>query len=272
MALTQPAEPSEEDQTAPTSRAASAVCLATATVTGAAVMMLELLGTRVIGPFYGVSMFVWSSLISVTLISLAVGYFLGGRLADSGRMDLSDILVAAGLATAAVPLLRVPVLTVTNGLGLRAGAFLSALMLFFVPLTILAMVGPYVVKMLVARREKVGTVSGSVMALSTVGSVVGTLMLGFFLLPLVGTQAILYAIAAVLMAGGVGLRIWFRANGDHKRGSASVLVALCLVAGHWLRSSAVAAAHRTTTSWSTRQRVPMPGSEFSTISGAPCGG
>jgi spermidine synthase len=205
--------------------------LATATVTGAAVMMLELLGTRVIGPFYGVSMFVWSSLISVTLISLAVGYFLGGRLADSGRMDLSAILVAAGLATAAVPLLRVPVLTVTNGLGLRAGAFLSALMLFFIPLTILAMVGPYVVKMLVARREKVGTVSGSVMALSTVGSVVGTLMLGFFLLPLVGTQTILYAIAGVLMFGGVGLRMWFRAAGSRKHGSPSALVALCLVGG-----------------------------------------
>ena len=55
--------------------------------------MLEILGTRLIGPFYGVSLYVWSSLISVTLVSLAVGYFLGGRLADRGRVDLSVILV-----------------------------------------------------------------------------------------------------------------------------------------------------------------------------------
>ncbi len=54
----------------------------TVTLTGAAVMMLELLGTRVIGPFYGVSLYVWSALIAVTLIALALGYFLGGYMAD----------------------------------------------------------------------------------------------------------------------------------------------------------------------------------------------
>jgi len=210
---------------------AGALVLVTAAVTGAAVMMLELLGTRVIGPFYGVSMFVWSSLISVTLISLAVGYLLGGRLADRGRVDLSVILVVAGLATAAIPVLRAPVLTLTNPLGLRAGAFLSALLLFFVPLTVLAMVGPYVVKLLAVRQDRVGSVSGAVMALSTAGSVAGTLVLGFFLLPLVGTRAILYSIAAVLMGGGICLRVWLRVPSGRKPTQPASLVLLCLVAG-----------------------------------------
>jgi spermidine synthase len=220
------------------SRATSILILATAVVTGAAVMMLELLGTRVIGPFYGVSMFVWSSLISVTLISLAVGYFLGGRLADRGRVELSMVLIVAGLATAAVPALRGPVLGLTNPLGLRVGAFLSALLLFFVPLTVLAMVGPYVVKTLATRQEKVGSVSGAVMALSTAGSVAGTLLLGFFLLPVVGTRAILYSIAAVLMFGGICLRIWLRVPSDRKPAPLASLVLLCLA------GAAMAAAER----------------------------
>ena len=155
---------SSQETPAAAKRAASTAILATAMMTGAAVMMLELLGTRVIGPFYGVSMFVWSSLISVTLISLAVGYFVGGRLADRGRIDLSLILVVAGFATALIPVLRAPILALTNSLGLRAGAFCSALLLFFAPLTVLAMVGPYVVKTLATQPEKVGSVSGAVMA------------------------------------------------------------------------------------------------------------
>lgn len=207
------------------------LALVTATVTGAAVMMIELLGTRVIGPFYGVSMFVWSSLISVTLISLAVGYFVGGRLADRGRVDLAVILVVAGLATAAVPILRAPVLTLTNPLGLRAGAFASALLLFFVPLTVMAMVGPYVVKLLAIRPDRVGSVSGAVMALSTAGSVAGTLVLGFFLLPLVGTRAILWAIAATLMAGGICLRVWLRVAPERRPAPPAALALLCLAAG-----------------------------------------
>jgi spermidine synthase len=225
--LQSPAEP--EHSSAPTP--ARIPILVTAAITGGAVMMLELLGTRVIGPFYGVSMFVWSSLISVTLISLAVGYFVGGRLADRGRLDLSVILAVAGLATAAVPLLRVPVLTLTNPLGLRAGAFLSALLLFFVPLTVLAMVGPYAVKTLAVRHDKVGSVSGAVMAISTAGSVAGTLLLGFFLLPLAGTRAILYAIASVLIAVGIVLRLWLPTSTGTKPAPPVALVLLCLGAG-----------------------------------------
>jgi spermidine synthase len=222
---------SSQETPAATKRVATTATLTTAMITGAAVMMLELLGTRVIGPFYGVSMFVWSSLISVTLISLAVGYFVGGRLADRGRIDLSLILVVAGLATALIPVLRAPILALTNSLGLRAGAFCSALLLFFAPLTVLAMVGPYVVKTLATQPEKVGSVSGAVMAVSTAGSVAGTLILGFFLLPMVGTRAILYSIAAVLIILGIVLRLSFRSRAGGKPTPIASLVLLALAAG-----------------------------------------
>ncbi len=163
-------------------------------------MMIEVLGTRIIGPFYGVSLFVWSSLISVTLIALALGYYLGGIAADRAkRFQLSHGIALAALATALIPVMKTPVLLQTHALGVRGGAFSSALLLFTVPLTLLAMVGPRVIKQCTSQLESVGRSSGSVYAFSTVGSVLGTLVLGFFLLPMMGTRTILFGVSFGLL-------------------------------------------------------------------------
>ncbi len=170
-------------------------------VTGGVIMMLEILGTRIIGSFYGVSLFVWSSLISVTLISLAIGYYLGGLTADKlDSFRLYRIVALAGFFTALTPAIKGPILSLTNPLGIRMGSFVSALALFSIPLTLLAMIGPRVIKLFTHKLEKVGLASGSVFAFSTVGSVLGTLLLGFFLLPLLGTRFILCSISASLFA------------------------------------------------------------------------
>jgi len=104
----------------------------TAALCGALVMVIEVLGSRVIGPFFGVSLFVWTSLITVTLVSLAAGYWLGGVLSASERRAdlLFGAIAAAGALALAVPLLKRAVLTAALGLGLRAGALASALALF----------------------------------------------------------------------------------------------------------------------------------------------
>lgn len=173
----------------------------TVSCTGAAVMMVELLGTRIIGPYYGVSLVVWSSLLSVSLLALALGYFAGGRLADSqGRWQLPHAVFAAGVLIALIPLLSQPVQLMCNGLGLRGGALTSAFILFTPPLLMLGMAGPFVIRMATERLEDVGSTAGTVYAISTVGSVAGTLMLGFFLLPLFGTHAILWTLSLLLVA------------------------------------------------------------------------
>ncbi|MBL8037648.1 fused MFS/spermidine synthase [Nitrospira sp. CMX1] len=175
-------------------------------VTGAAVMILELLGTRLIGPFYGVSLYVWSSLIAVTLIALAAGYFLGGYLADRvSSLRLSHIIAFSAFTTILIPFLNGPVLRMTDHLGLRVGAFISALILFLLPLTALAMVGPYVIKRTTHDLGGVGTIAGSVYAVSTVGSVAGTLLLGFYLLPEFGTKAIISALSLSLGASALAV-------------------------------------------------------------------
>lgn len=191
-------------------------------LTGAAIMMIEVLGTRILGPFYGVGLFVWSSLISVTLIALALGYYLGGIAADRAkRFQLSHGIALAALATALIPVFKTPVLLQTNALGVRAGAFTSALLLFSVPLTLLAMVGPRVIKLCTSRLESVGRSAGSVYAFSTVGSVLGTLVLGFFLLPMMGTRTILYGVS-------VGLLVLAAVLGFHERARKNTLGLLVL--------------------------------------------
>ena len=163
-------------------------------------MILELLGTRIIAPFYGVSLYVWSSLIAVTMIALALGYYLGGFLADRyPRLRLAHIIMLAALATVLIPFISGPVMQLTNPLGIRGGAFVSALLLFTVPLTALAMVGPFVIKLATQDLHDVGTAAGSVYAVSTIGSVIATLILGFYLLPVFGTRAIIFSLSLILL-------------------------------------------------------------------------
>ncbi|MGZ8919276.1 MAG: fused MFS/spermidine synthase, partial [Methylobacter sp.] len=140
-------------------------------LTGASVMVIELLGTRMIAPFYGTSLYVWSSLISVTMIALALGYFVGGRWADrTKRTGLSLIIALAALFTLLIPWATRFVLMATDPLGLRAGAFLSALVLFSPSLTMLGMVGPFAIKLSTSRLDGIGSSSGNIYAVSTIGS------------------------------------------------------------------------------------------------------
>jgi spermidine synthase len=178
-------------------------------LTGASVMVIELLGTRLIAPFYGASLYVWSSLISVTMIALAIGYFVGGRWADlAQRTGLSLIIALSGLFTLLIPWATRSVLLATDPLGLRGGAFVSALVLFSPSLTMLGMVSPFAIKLATTRLEGIGTSSGSIYAVGTVGSVIGTLLLGFFLFPWVGSRQILVSLGLVLLILAIAVAIY----------------------------------------------------------------
>jgi spermidine synthase len=135
------------------SRGLLAYLVLTALVCGGLVMVLEVLGSRVIGPFFGVSLYVWTSLISVTLMALAGGYAVGGLLADRFRSPayLYAIVVLAGILTLAIPLLKMPVMRACATLGLRGGSFVGTLLLFGPALFALGCVTPYIIR--VAVRE-----------------------------------------------------------------------------------------------------------------------
>lgn len=211
-------------------------------LTGASVMVIELLGTRMIAPFYGASLYVWSSLISVTMIALAVGYFIGGRWADRAkRTGLSLIIALAGLFTLLIPWATRAVLLATDPLGLRAGAFVSSLVLFFPSLTLLGMVGPFAIKLSTSRLDGVGNSAGSIYAVSTLGSVIGTLVLGFFLFPLVGSRQILVGLGLMLLALAIVIAIY-----EQKKLAVPTAITPCIVlaiAGLCLLPNILGAAH-----------------------------
>jgi spermidine synthase len=184
--------------------------------TGAAIMVLELLGTRVLGPYYGVSLYVWSSLISVTLVALAVGYWLGGKVADrvvelnSKDMHTEEadaraarvlyrLIMASGIAVLLIPIVAGTVLKLTLPLGIRAGALVSAFILFSIPLAGLGMVTPYAIKILTDKLKVVGATAGNLFAISTVGSFIGTVLTGFVLIPNLGTKKVIFLQAGILI-------------------------------------------------------------------------
>jgi spermidine synthase len=175
-------------------------------LSGASVLVLEILGTRVLGPFYGVSLFLWSALIAVTLAALAAGYALGGRWAQQApsAARLSLVLAAAGIWVLAIPWLRGPVVHAAAGWGLRTAVLVSASLLFFPPLVLMGMVGPYAIRLATRSVDEVGRVAGDLFAISTLASVAAAVATGFLLIPTLGVNRLLVLVAITLfVAAGI---------------------------------------------------------------------
>ena len=210
------------------SPAARVFLLVLVLITGGAVLALEVLGTRVIGTYYGSSLYVWAALLSVTMVCLAIGYAIGGRLADRlpHAWVLFLLVILAGVLTAGVPLVAGVIEPLGDRLGLAWGAIASALVIFFLPLVLLAMAGPYVIRLRARRVEGVGATSGAVYAVSTVGSVAGVLAVSFWMIPSLGTRVSLLVMAGVLVGIGLaGLVVATRGRGA----PAALLLALPLL-------------------------------------------
>ena len=167
---------------------------------GSVVMVIELLGTRVIAPHYGTSLYVWASLMTVTMVALSLGYSWGGRLADRREgKGLRLILVIAAGFILLIPVTQGFVLNMTDPLGIRMGSLTSSTLLFLPALTCLGMVSPFALKMDSHALKSVGSTAGRLYAISTLGSVAGTLVLGFVLFPLFGTQTLLISSSVALI-------------------------------------------------------------------------
>ncbi len=179
---------------------------------GAIGMVLELVGARLLAPYFGNSLFVWTSLIGVMLGFMSLGYFLGGRLADR-HLDtgwLFWILVGASASVALIAVVEGFVLPLLGaGEATRLLAVVSATILFAIPSTLLGMITPYCMRLRMHTIEDSGSTVGSLGALGTLGSIVGTFAAGFWLISLFGSHDMLTLIAgtlallSLLVIGGV---------------------------------------------------------------------
>jgi MFS family permease len=193
-------------------------------LSGAALMSLEIVGSRVLAPYFGTSVFVWGSLIGVVLAALSVGAYLGGRIADRipGHRPLATCLGVAGVMAIIIPWIG-PVVNrevFALALGPRGGPLAASLVLFVVPGLTLGAINPFVLKLSVSSVERIGETAGLVSALSTAGSIFGTLVTAFYLIPVAGVSVICHLTGAVLVALG-GLA-WMGKSMSAERGGKRV--------------------------------------------------
>jgi spermidine synthase len=165
-------------------------------VVGSASLGAEIAAARLMAPFFGASTIVWANTIGVVLVSLAVGYWVGGRFADRHphKRGLCTVVLLAGIAVAAIPFAADPFLDVSvDALDeVSAGAFIGSLVAVTVlvapPVMLLGMVSPYAIRLAVERVEESGTVAGRMYAISTIGSLAGVWTSALLFVPLVGTR------------------------------------------------------------------------------------
>ena len=178
-------------------------------ICGAIVMSFEILGSRVLAPNFGSSVFVWGSLISVFLAGLSAGYYLGGRLADinPSSRKLSLIIIAPGLLLLIFPLYSAPVSDwiFMQDLGVRMSPLSASSALFLIPSVFLGIVSPYTAKLMICSLHTSGKTIGMLYALSTFGSIIGTLITSFYLIALAGVNALIMGQGVLLIALAIPL-------------------------------------------------------------------
>ena len=170
---------------------------------GAAVMVFELIAPRLYAPFYGTSIFIWTNVIGVVMISLSLGYFLGGRIADKwpNKDSLFYALLSGGLAAYVVTITHDLVLLTTLDIFENEifGSFVVSVLILFPLNFVLGMVAPITIRLEVRDKKHTGRTSGNIYALSTLGSITGTFLSGFWLIPNFGLNKILLAVSIILI-------------------------------------------------------------------------
>lgn len=174
-------------------------------IEGGSVMAIELAGAKMIAPFFGTSLYVWASVLAVTLGGLAAGYFAGGwaTYRYSTLKLLFWELLAGTLLIALMPLLAVKFMSLAGNLGLRLGSLLSSLSFMFLPLLCMGMISPTIIQFQNRELKGTGKTAGTIYAISTIGGITMTLLMGFYFLPEWGIRKSVILAAILLGAMAV---------------------------------------------------------------------
>ncbi len=172
-------------------------------VVGAVLLGLEIVGSRVLAPYFGSSIFVWGSLISTFLAGLTIGYYVGGFMADRKPrlLAMAVLILISGIMTALLPYIATPVnrAIVSVDFGPRLNPLLATLSLFFLPSVFMGTISPYAIKLAASSLATIGNTAGSMYAISTAGSIVGALGTAFYLIQVIGVRNILRSLGITLV-------------------------------------------------------------------------
>jgi len=177
-------------------------------------LVIELVAGRIMAPYVGVSLYTWTSIIGVVLAGISIGAYLGGRIADRSPRSstLGWLLFLSGLGAFSIS----PLTNLIGGAqfhtSLMTRILLITTIIFFVPSCLLGMISPVVVKLTLNNLEKTGNVVGKIYAFSTLGSILGTFMTGFYLISWMGTRNILFVMGIILIISGFIFGGFFRSK------------------------------------------------------------
>jgi spermidine synthase len=174
---------------------------------GMTALAVELSASRLLGNVFGSSNLVWASIIGLILIYLTVGYWLGGKIADKFPQYryFYRILMWGSMAVGLVPMVSRPILRVTANafdqyqMPILAGAFVTVMVLFVIPVTLLGMISPFALKLTLVDASHVGKTAGRLSAISTLGAFIGTFLPVLILVPLIGTYHTFLFFSSLLM-------------------------------------------------------------------------
>ena len=176
-------------------------------ISGASIMALELLGSRLLAPYYGSTLFVWGSLIGITLTGLSAGYSYGGKKSDTeaSYQTFSLLIFIAGSYALLTTLLSADILKMILILkiGDMYGPLLSSAVFLLIPTFLLGAVTPFAIKLSAKSLQTIGQTAGNLYSLSTLGSIFGTFATTFMLVPILGVNVILYSISSILIISSV---------------------------------------------------------------------
>lgn len=181
--------------------------LVLAFTSGFIIMSIELLGGRILAPYFGSSIYVWGSIITIFMMSLALGYLLGGRLSLSKPNLKTYGLFYLGAATTLFPIIffgnhmmDAVFLRIEDP---RYGSLVASVFLFFLPTVILGLIAPYSVRLLVTDASESGAIAGGLYFVSTLGSALGTLATSFYLILWFDINEILFTMIGFLCLSSV---------------------------------------------------------------------
>ncbi len=172
-------------------------------VSGAVLMALEIVGSRVLAPYFGSSIFVWGSLISAVMTALSIGYYWGGWLSarEPSYGQLLTLLLIPGMLIFFLPFIYPSVneWIASVDFGHRLNPLIACSALFLLPGIFLGTISPYVIRLAATRLHTVGSTAGTLYAVSTCGSICGTLLTAFYLIPVLGVSNIIHILGLTLV-------------------------------------------------------------------------
>lgn len=160
-------------------------------IEGGAVMTAELIGAKLLAPYFGTSLYIWAATLGVTLGGLMIGYYIGGKstlwFKDSSKM-LHYVLALASFVLSIMPWISPWIMEFTVLLSLQLGAVVSLLIFLFPPLFFMGMVSPIIIKIITQSKEEAGNRAGNIYAISTLGGILFTFLMGFYIIPEYGLK------------------------------------------------------------------------------------